>query len=365
MKKELTGWLKVALLGLSLLATFPVAAQQNKQDARDKGQRAIRMMDEEHKYDEAIRLLEESAKLDPSDITYPYEVAYAYYAQEKYAQAITQLIPLKSRPDVMARVYQLLGNSYDMNKQGSKAMEVYEEGLKKFPASGEIYLELGNMMAAAKNYSRAMEYFEGGIKADPAFPSNYYWAARLYLSSEEEVWGMLYGEIFMNLERNSRRNDEISKLLFNTYKSEISLTSDTSMGVSFSRNVIVLNSKKDIKKLRIPFSSIYETDLLMSILSEKAIDLSSLDRIRQGFISMYYSKDQAKDYPNALFDYEWRLKKAGHFEAYNYWLLRKGDDKAFEQWARNNGAKLQAFASWFKNNPLQLSKSNYFISSQY
>ncbi len=83
-----------------------------------------------------------------------------------------------------------------------------------------------------KDYNKALTYFEKGIEVAPNYSSNYYWCARLYCNSTEEVWGMIYGEIFMNLERNSKRTAEISKLLFDTYKKEIKWITFKSWGVS-------------------------------------------------------------------------------------------------------------------------------------
>lgn len=357
--------LPVILLCVALFCVQNGYAQQNKEDALEKAKRALKLMDEKQQYSEAVRLLQESQKLDPDNITFPYEIAYAYYAQGQYDKAIQQLLPLKEKTGTYARLYQLLGNSYDRNHQGEKAMNVYEEGLKKFPASAELYLELGNMMVKSENYNKALDYYEKGIKANPSFPSNYYWAAKIYCSSQEEVWGMLYGEIFMNMERNSKRTAEVSKMLYNVYKKEITFTSETSIGVSFSKNVITINDMADVKKMKLPFGSIYETLLLLSVTIEKGIDLNSMDRIRQRFISNYFTKDYANDYPNVLFDYQWKIKKAGHFEAYNHWLLMMGDENAFQQWQNTHKESWETFVKWFPVNGITIDKSHYFYSGQY
>src|SRR5690349_18117026 len=115
MKKNITRLARLFLFCVGLLSLTPSFAQQNKDDAMAKANRALRLMDEEQKYDDAIRLLQEAEKLDPERIEYPYEIAYAYYAQQQYDKAVSQLMPLKTRPDAHARVFQLLGNSYDMN----------------------------------------------------------------------------------------------------------------------------------------------------------------------------------------------------------------------------------------------------------
>ncbi len=41
-------------------------------------------------------------------------------------------------------------------------------------------------------------------------------------------------------------------------------------------------------------------------------------------------------YPNALFQYQDKILKAGHLEAYNHWILMKGDEDAFDQWNAGN-----------------------------
>ncbi|MEO6830603.1 MAG: tetratricopeptide repeat protein, partial [Chitinophagaceae bacterium] len=274
---------------------------------------------------------------------------------------------LLDHPNVTARAYQALGNAYDFNNQPAKAIETYEKGLKRFPDAGELYLERGNMDLFKKDYENALSYYEQGIKLDPKFPSNYYWASKLYYSSSEEVWGMIYGEIFMNLERNSKRTAEISKLLFDTYKSGIQFTSDTSMTVSFSQSIILdSEALKESGKFKLPFGTgCYEMNLMLALVGESKVDLASLDRIRTGFLERYFGGDNAKDYPNALFNFQKTVKNAGHLEAYNYWVLMKGDEEGFRNWRSKNEGKWTSFVDWFTKNGLELDYFNRFYRLQY
>lgn len=352
----------ISLIYLLLLCNFSYA-QSNKEKAKEKGAQAIELMDN-GKVDESIKLLEEAQALDPSSFTYPYEIAYAKYLQKDYKEAIKILEKLSSHKDVKAHLYQLLGNSYDNIGKSEKAIQTYEAGLKKFPNSGNLYLEMGIMHMSAKDYNKAISYYEKGIELDPAFPSNYYWAAKLYCSSTEEVWGMIYGEIFMNLERNSKRTEEISKLLYDVYKREIKFISDTSFSVSFSQNATMMVS--DPKKMKLPFGvGVYEMVLMTSIVGEKSIDLNSLDGIRKRFLENYYKAGNNKDYPNALFEYQNKVMNAGHMEAYNHWILMKGDPAAFSAWQKENTAKWDSFINWFKLNPAEFNEKNRFYRGQY
>ena len=351
------------LLSASYLVAF---SQSNKEKARELGLSAIRKM-ENGQIEEAIKLLKEAIPLDPENIDLPYEIAYAHYLDKDYKAAIKQLKKLIKKPNAYDRVHQMLGNCYDMAGKPDKAIATYDNALKLFPSSGILHLERGNMELTKKAYDKALTYYEKGIKVQPEFPSNYYWAAKIYCGSSEEVWGMIYGEIFMNLERNSKRTAEISKMLYQVYQNEITFDSDTSINVSFSQNAtITLSDLSDPSKFKLPFGvGAYEPILLTSAITEKEINLTSLNNIRTNFTNTYYLNKMNEKYPNVLFDYQKKLIDKNHFEAYNYWILMKGDEDAFIEWQENNKEKWEGFVEWFLKNPLKINNENNFHSSQY
>ncbi len=358
---------KMVLLLLLLLGSQCSFAQDNKEKAYQAGMKAIKLEDD-GKYEEALALLFEAEKLDSENAIYPYEVGYAYYAQKEYPKAMDvykKLIAGKSATD---QCFQMLGNIYDLTGDSAGAMRSYNEGLKMFPKSGKLFLEKGNVYWNSKEYNRALPFYEQGIKADPAFPSNYYRATRIYCASSEQVFGMVYGEIFMNLERNSKRTVEISKMLYNTYVSQITIRKSKGEGeVRFSKNnMIVIRDSNDIKNPKLPFGvGAYEITLLMSITGEKAIDLSSLDRIRRTFTETYFKNGIDKKYPNVLFDYQQRVLEAGHMEAYNHWILMQGDLEGFNKWQSKNKEQWAQFVKWFEDNKMALDDEHKFCSDQY
>lgn len=353
-------WAALTLL-LSLFF-FIALAQTAKETAKAKGKAAVGLEDE-GKFDEALKLLTEAQQLDPQEIAYPYEMTYCYYSQEQYQKVIDILGKLKDSPDAFDRLYELLGNSYDILNQTDKAIVIYDEGIKKFPKSGVMYLERGSIPLAAKRYGEALNYFEKGIEVDPKFPSNYYRVTLIYCKSDEPMWGMMYGEIFMNLERNSKRTAEISKLLFDTYKSRIKFNSPDNTTISFSKNNIIASGGSGAIKL--PYSIIYEPVMAFATISVKEINLNSLDKIRQSFINFYYDKGFDKKFPNVLFEYQRQIVLANQMEAYNHWLLMKGDEDAFNTWQAANKTKWDDFIKWYTANPLKLDDSHRFYRNMY
>lgn len=357
--------MKKSTLILLTLISITAYSQTDKEKAYDYGMKAINEM-EAGNIDESIELLEKSIELDPENIHYPYEIAYAHYLDKNYKKSIKILKSLTEHDQVYDRIWQMLGNSYDMDGKQEKAIDTYDNGLELFPNSGILHLERGNMALNKKDYNKALDYYEKGIEAQPNFPSNYYWASKIYMSSTEEVWGIIYGEIFMNLERNSNRTAEISKMLYDIYKKEITFTSDTSMTVSFCQQMSMnINEISSEEKMKLPFCMIYEPTLLMSIAFVDSIDIRSLNDIRTGFVENYFKMGHNINYPNVLFDYQKQIKDNGHFEAYNHWILMKGNENEFSNWHENNNAKWDSFVTWFSETPININDSNRFYSGQY
>lgn len=356
----------LSILIVFALSNFSSAAQDNVSGAKTKANEAIKLMDQ-GRFEDAITLLNQAQELDPTEIAYPYEKAYAYYATEKYDKAIEvleKLIILDNAPDM---AFQLLGDAYDMTGKSAKALEIYDLGLVKYPASGLLYLEKGNLCMSAKQYDQALGHYEKGIEVDPKFPSNYYRAAILYSGSSERVWAVIYGEIFLNLEKNTKRTEEISKLLFDTYKEAITFPNDSSVSISFSKGGnISVEELKDTAKYKMPFGiGAYEPCMFFSVEFRSTINLSTLNQIRTGFLNEYFKKGFNVSYPNVLFEYQKRVESAGHLEAYNYWLLLKGDKDGFTKWVTANKDKWNSFKDWFSKNPLKLNFMNKFFRTQY
>src|SRR5207344_2726491 len=96
--------------------------------------------------------------------------------------------------------------------------KMYREGLVKFPNSGVLYSEYGDLLTTTQSTDAAITYWEKGIKADPNYSSNYYFAAKYYAQKGNVIWGLLYSEIFVNIESFTKRTEEIKSILFGGYQ---------------------------------------------------------------------------------------------------------------------------------------------------
>jgi len=340
----------------------------NKAQARQLKQEAVQIMDNGDP-DKAITILESAQKLDPDDHSYLYEIGYALYLKKDYSKAIDIFRKTTKYSDVTDQCYQMLGNAYDMNGQRTKARDAYADGLKKFPAAGRLYMESGLLDMIEKNYNKAAASWEKGILVQPNYASNYYRLTKLFAQTTDRIWAIFYGELFMNIERNTGRTEEISQLLFKLYKASITF-SDTSsqIKVDLANSNIFFDPKKGLK---IPFHIVYPLDFTIAVTpatltSKKEINIALLSQTRINLVDIWFNKQKHNEqYPNILLDFHRTLSEKGMLEAYNYWLLMKGNEDEFIQWRDSHREEFDAFATWFKNTPLQLDTSHYFVRTQY
>ena len=168
---------------------------------------------EDGDYTGAIKNYTEAIKLDKSNLDYQFALSMAHYRNEDYDACIDIGEGLlKDNYDPKLEYFRMLGNSYDLKGNYERCMEVMNLGLRFHPYRGELYLDLGIIEMLRDNTLKAMEYWETGIEKDPIFPDNYYWLSKHYAQSDEKLWAMLYGELFMNLEKGTERSDEISSI---------------------------------------------------------------------------------------------------------------------------------------------------------
>jgi len=352
--------IKYYLSAIFIFFCLTASAQANKDAAAEKCKQAL-VQEDNGDYTSALKLLAEAQKLDPANSTYVYETAYVWYLQKHYQNVIDVLAKLKNKPDTFDRIYQLLGKCYAIVNQGAKAVATYEEGLREFPKSAYLNYERGLVWVDDNDPHTALKYFEKGIEGDPALADNYYWAAKIYCNSNEAMWGMIYGELFINLERSGDRWQDISKLLYDTYKNQITFPEPGKPRVEgFSKRPTVMVDKG----FKPSFATVYEPTLYMAAIPESAIDLNSLDRIRQSFLRSYFDGHYNTKYPNILYTYQDKIAKANCIEPYDHWLLSAGDQAAFKIWKAQNPAKWQDFTKWYTINPLKLDQENRFYRGQ-
>lgn len=306
----------------------------------------------EAKYGAGIILLEKAQKLDSVNIDYQCEIASGYMSVREYQNAETILKRLQYKREVNDKVYQLLGRLYKLQGQMEKSEDFLAKGLKFFPNSGRLYLEMGALKYSQGRIPVAIYLWKKGISVEPSSPSNYYWLAKHYADSDEPIWAVLYGEMFMLLEQESFRSIEMSHLLFETYRTAFEIGDNNPNGARFISN--------EYSSLLDPmsFPARFQQTMLMARriteMGEADYEIFyALADIRYDFIVYWYDQKLNDTYPFTLFQLMNESYQLGYWDAYHAWALLRWNEKEFKYWMKSNKKMYENFQLWLTTYKVQ------------
>lgn len=337
---------KTLLLTLLLFVfSCPVIlAQTSTTELYGRAQTFIRSGD----YANAIIILKRALELQPQSALYRQALAYAYSLNRNYKEAEKLIKTVLRSNAANIQTYQIAGNIYRAQQDLKAAERNFKRGLKQFPESGVLYSELGQVYYDQREYTKALESWVDGIKIDADYAPNYYYAARTYYYSRDKFWTLIYGEMFINLERYTNRTTDMKKMLLDTYKSVINSSITLSLtaspnGDQSSQGFSTLD-KPDFKKaVLITLGKSAET------LINRGVTPETLVMTRIKFL-LNWDRFYKLVYPFALFDYYRSLLHQGLFEAYNQWIFGPADNPAvYKGWVQKNEKIMHRLIDFLNN----------------
>ena len=284
-------------------------------------------------FDNAIIVLTRALQSDKDNVEMQQDLVMAYYYKRDYQKALDGVKTLLDRDGADVVTYQIAGNVYKALEETKECEKMYKKGLKKFPKSGPLYSEYGELLWAQKNYD-AIKQWEKGIQMDPAYAGDYYNAALYYFYTNDKVWSLVYGEIFVNMETLTERSNSMKQLLYQAYKEKLFAGANLMEGQDknknqFSRSILECMSKQ-------------------SLLANNGLSTEILTMIRTRFILEWFDK-YAGRFPYKLFDYQRQLIQEGMFAAYNQWQFGTIESlPAYDNWIKLHDEEYKNFTAFQK-----------------
>jgi len=296
-------------------------------------------------WDNAILVLNRVIQTDRKNLDYQKDLVQCFYYKRDFDKALEGVKTLITRDDADVMTFQLAGNVYKALEEPKECERVYKAGLKKFPKSGPLYSEYGELLWAKKDYS-AIDLWEKGIETDPAFSGNYYNAATYYFYTQDKVWSLIYGEIFVNMESLSQRGAAMKELLLKAYKEKLFVNPDLVKGEEENKSGFARAFLETMNKL--------------TPLVARGVTTESLIMIRTRFILDWY-EHYASKYPHRLFDFQQQLLREGLFEAYNQWLFGTVEDlTAYDHWTKTHENEYKDFTAFQRNRVFRVPQGQYY-----
>jgi tetratricopeptide (TPR) repeat protein len=319
---------KSLLIAALLLIAGTVTAQDS---TVRKAQETAKTFQRKGDFTNAILVLNQALQQNDDNLDLQKDLAFNYYLNRNLVKALEVAKPFQERKDADVQSFQILGMVYKGLEERKEAEKMYKAALKKFPNSGVLYNEYGEMMWSKENFSESMKLWEKGIEVDPNYSGNYYNAAKYYYFSQDKVWGLVYGEIFVNLESYSKRTPEIKNVLLEGYKK---LFTDGNW------------TKGQDTKSEFVKAFLEEMKTQAAFVAENGVTAETLSAVRTKFIIDWFQKYHTK-FPFRLYEYHQQLLKEGMFDAYNQWLF-------------GTAANLPVYESWTRAHPDEFTKFDYF-----
>lgn len=290
----------------------------------------------------AILVLNRAVQLQPTNSDLLKDLALSHYFSNDYPKAIAVIKPVLDQEDADDQCYQIAASIYKAMDQVKDAEKTIKRGLKKYPKSGLLYNEMGEL-ANSQGGSESIKQWETGIEQDPNFPKNYYNAARYYFVTGNLVWGLIYGEIYVNMDPLGSRAPQMKLMLLDGYKrmfTNIDLERNNNDKNSFTRQFLQSMNKQ-------------------TAVATQGINAESLTMIRTRFILDWFGDPSKPSF--RLFDYQQQLLRSGLFDAYNQWLFGSAENLAgFQNWVNIHSLEYNNFISLQRSSVFKMPAGQYY-----
>lgn len=172
----------------------------------DKGDYAAAI----EKYDAALRK-------DEDNINALYEKSFTLYALGKHKDCISICKSIiKKYPDnaLLKAVYIQYGNALDDIGKTKDALEVYEEGIAKFPNEYLLHFNKGLTLQKLSKYEEALVIYQQSLSLKPLHSSSNLYTG-LLLEKNNKIPALLAYCTFLAIEPKSKRSKEILEAVNN------------------------------------------------------------------------------------------------------------------------------------------------------
>lgn len=328
------------------LVTISAALQAHAQE--QTAQETARTFMRSGDFDNAVLVLNRALQSEPKSLELQKDLILAYYYKRDYVRALEGVKAIMEYDNLDVMSYQIAGNVYKAVEEVKAADKMYKKALKQYPKSGALYSEYGELLWATQNHD-AITYWEKGIQEDPSFAGNYYNAALYYHNqTNDKVWPLIYGEIFVNMESLTERATAMKGLLLEAYKQKLFANADLT---------------QESEKVKNGFERAFLLTMdKQSPMANRGITTETLIMIRTRFILEWYKTYGAK-FPYRLFDYQQQLIREGMFEAYNQWLFGTVENlPAYENWAKTHMDAYTKFTTFQRGRIFKMPPGQYYQS---
>jgi tetratricopeptide (TPR) repeat protein len=157
-------------------------------------------------YQEAVDRYQVVLKTNPNNVLAMYELALTYSAMNKHEKSLeTGLLALEYRSPELNKVYLLVGTELDYLGEKSDAIDVYKNGLKRYPDDHLLYYNLGITQFSCDEIEEAKASFKSSATLRPAHAGSHLGLAQLFSKEGNKIPALFAFCRFLILDPSSDR----------------------------------------------------------------------------------------------------------------------------------------------------------------
>lgn len=292
---------------------------------------------------QAIITYKQAIQLAPEKMVLYRDLAQAYYLTSNIDAAQATLEPILKSGEADEQAYSIAAGCLATKKETKKAKTLLQEALKRYPHAGMLYNQLSKIQEQEADNEGALTTLLTGIEQEPAYHVNYYDAARMYMSTNQPVWAVVYAELFLNIEQQTARATETKDMLLGAYMRLFARMADKELpkykGTAATTTVQGFAD------------AVYTTYLKLSPVVSDGINTENLIMLRTRFM-MEWSKNYAQRYPFSMFSRMDDMLRNGYFDMYNQWVFGNIDNpQQFDAWTKFHPEAIGKIEQWLAAHP--------------
>lgn len=341
MKKTIT------ILFTLFLSSPIVLAQQKNVNADIIIEQAYRYLEEEE-HSLAMSKLKEAIVLDSSYALTWLALGHVYYGLENYNQAIVsgkKILSLENVADsVLLDAYDLIGFSYIKNENYTMSIEVYSEGIRRYPTEAILYFGRGIAYWENEKTDDAFDNFKTCIYYDRHYFNAHQAILELAVENEKVALSFLSATyLLINFYGNPYAEYQLNQL--ETIQSKFVQAYDKKQfRIHFPKKDY--DTTDNLKSLHYIFAkSIYQNAAHYSSKENNAVRFARIIKDLTIFA-------QASTYPEK--GYFWKtyvqylieLDKNGYTDLLSHVIYIHDPHPTIKKWAKKNFNKVKSFDSW-------------------
>lgn len=305
-------------------------------------------------YEGAIAKYDEALKLDKNSVSAMAEKAMALESLKKYDETIAlckKTIEQHPHSKSLRLVYTTYGNALDALGKKEQALEVYEEGIKKFPDYHQLYFNKGITLVGIKKYSGATLCFQKSVILNPEHASSHHAIGRLLMAEKKNIPALFALCRFLTIEPQGTRAEANLPFVQKIMKANVEQTSKKNITINIDSQVIKETEKGG--KIENNFSS---TDMILSMSAAMDYDKKNKNKTEvELFIGKFEGicasleethKDNFGFYWEYYAPYFIEVRKQNLLEPFAYIVYASSSDKKVQEWLKANKAKTTKFYDW-------------------